>query len=601
MIPDDFTLCVAGRAGDGSYSTAAIFAKVAKMIGYYVHEQRDVQSNIKGLTSAFYERISESSRYGKADDVDILIAFDGQSFNERIHELSRKGIVIYDTSSRNPTPSGVPVMVSSDINGLFFPVPMADLAREALNDPIMRNTIALGILSYLLGIDGKVFRNFIEKQYGTKKHAQEIVASNLKAYEIGEEYAKRNNWQLKEGLLVPKSDPGRLFILGDELIAFGAIVAGCRFFAGYPITPASEIFETMMAYMNDFKGVAVQIESEIAVANLIAGAAYAGTRAMTATSGPGFSLMQEAISACGGSETPIVIVNVQRGGPSSGLPTRTSQEDLNEAIYGGHGDFPRIVLSPATPEECFYLTIDAFNLAEKYQCPVIILSEQCVGQARYTLYNLHPSIAKINRGKLLSKNSLEEIIKEEGDYNRYLLTSDGISPRALPGISGVTFMSDTYEHNEKGFAEEQRELRNAQMEKRMRKLATMESDGLLPLPIQSFVLSRGKEVTKIGFIGYGGVYGPIREAQEKLAEEGVTSHFLLLGTLWPFPGEEVRRFIRKMSRVFVVEQNISGQLRSLIQKEATGLMPRKLKSILRYDGRPFQPKDIVKGVERSFN
>lgn len=199
MIPDDFMVCVAGRASDGSYSTASIFAKVAERHGYYVHEQRDVQSNISGLHSAFYVRASKNRCYGKSSSIDILIVFDGEAFNERIGELNKEGIVIYDSSPRNPCHKGVPVVIDSEKNPRFFGLPMADLARENLSDTKMRNTIALGVLSYLLGMDREIFVALIEKQYRSKKGGKEIVENNLKAYDIGESYARENRWELPGG------------------------------------------------------------------------------------------------------------------------------------------------------------------------------------------------------------------------------------------------------------------------------------------------------------------------------------------------------------------------------------------------------------------
>ncbi len=584
----DFMFGVSDRAGGGGYSTARIIADVLKGLGYYVYESRSVHSNIKGLPTSFYFRVSESQVLGLKDSLDVLFAFDAESLMDDIQMLKREGLLICDNSSFNPTPKGKPINLE-DFSGFIkekelkvIALDMAHIARTQFKDPIVRNTMALGVASYVFGIEKSIFYRFIEKTYGSKRN--EVLIANKSAFEIGYQKAEGSNvFRLNIEKL---QDPGRLFMLGDELIGFGAIVGGCRFFAGYPITPASEVFEMMMAHLSKFGGVAVQAPSELAAAGYVIGASYAGVRAMTATSGPGFDLMQEWISSSGISEVPLVIVLVQRSGPGTGLPTRTSQEDLEAALYGGHGDFPRIVISPGTPEECFYFSAEMFNLAERYQCPVILLSEQCVGQARYTLDDVDISKVRIDRGKTI----LGSLAGKE--YRRYQITSDGISPRALPGLSEIAFMTNANEHNESGFADESVQERTAQMRKRMLKTKTIFKEGLLFKPE-----IYGDCTAKIGFIGYGGVHGPIIEAISHLAREGITTKFMRLKTLMPLHTKDIRDFIASCSKVFFVEGNYTGQLRSLIQREVTGPKAKKLRLIRKYDGRPFRPIDIVNGVK----
>jgi len=324
----------------------------------------------------------------------------------------------------------------------------------------------------------------------------------------------------------------------------------------------------------------------------------AGARAMTATAGPGFSLMQEAISAAGMTETPIVIVVCQRGGPATGLPTRIGQEDLNETVFGGHGDFARIVLAAGEPEDAFYTMGRAFNLAERYQCPVFVLLDQVVAQSSYTVPALDPSRFVIDRGKLLDASAARQRYGGNGNngrrYRRYELTADGISSRIVPGISGVTtYYNNTNEHTEEGYISEEAAIRKAMVEKRViRRMEQVREDPDLP---RSHVF--GPKGARIGFIGYGSVYGPILDAMQRLSAEGKSSKFLELRTLWPFPGPEVQQFARACDKLYVVELSAGAQLRGLIQREATGPMPHKLRSILRYDGKVMTPGFVMTAME----
>jgi 2-oxoglutarate ferredoxin oxidoreductase subunit alpha len=387
-------------------------------------------------------------------------------------------------------------------------------------------------------------------------------------------------------------------MLGNDAVALGAIVAGCRVYAGYPITPASEVLEFMADHINKFGGAMIQADSEMAAAHHVIGAALAGARSMTATSGPGFDLMQEAISASGITETPMVIVLCTRGGPGTGLPTRQGQEELNEAVFGSHGDIARIVLAVSEPEDAFYVMEHVFNLAERYQCPVFLLQDQMLAQSSYTVPELDPSGFVIDRGKLLSP---EQFAERYGDnrngrrYKRYEVTEDGISYRAIPGTPGVTnFYSNTNEHTEDGYLTEEEVHRQVQMDKRfMQRMELIRNEPQLP---QARIY--GDSNAKIGFISYGGTYGPIREAVERMDAMGVKAKFMEVRTLWPFDGKGAKAFIDSCDVVYVPEYSAGAQLRGLIQREATGPLP-KLKSLLRYDGRNMTPGWIISHTEEA--
>jgi 2-oxoglutarate ferredoxin oxidoreductase subunit alpha len=429
---------------------------------------------------------------------------------------------------------------------------------------------------------------------------------NAQAMQIGRDYAIEQGWEAPELQVnfTPVNNDERIIILGDEAVGAGSIVAGCRVYAGYPITPASEVLEYMADHIGKFGGAMIQADSEMAAAHHVIGAALAGARSMTATSGPGFDLMQEAISAGGITETPMVIVLCTRGGPGTGLPTRQGQEELNLAIFGAHGDIARIVLAVSEPEDAFYMMEHVFNLAERYQCPVFLLLDQMLAQSSYTVPPLDPSGFVIDRGKLLSPEQFQEMYGDNrgGDaksggrrYKRYEVTEDGISYRAIPGTPGVTnFYSNTNEHTEDGYLTEEEVHRQVQMDKRfIQRMELIREDAQLP----GFRF-HGDHAAKIGFISYGGTYGPISEAVDRLEAMGVKTKFMEIRTLWPMDGEGVKEFIDSCDVVYVPEYSAGAQLRGLIQREATG-PSKKLKSLLRYDGRNMTPGWIVSHMEEA--
>ena len=575
MQKDDVMVRIGGQAGDGSYAAGELLAKVLKHSGLWVVTLRDFPSRIRGGHTNYTVRAKDRPIYGRGDYIDFLVAFDQDSILLHSGEMRPGGAIIYDSSL------GItvgPELHRDDVS--YFPIPLGQLAKEKLGALIVRNSIALGALVELLGMSDDPFLWIIDETFAKKG----LAGKNRDAYLLGREEARRARGSFSGYSIEPDCDEGRIFLLGDEAIAYGALVAGCRLEVAYPITPATEIIEWLAPRLPQYGGAVLQAEDEIAAICMAIGASYAGVRAMTTTSGPGFALMTEALAMVGENETPVVIVDAQRAGPSTGLPTKTEQGDLNQAIFSAHGDFPRIVISPGNVEESFYLIAEAFNLADRFQCPVILLTEQTVAQTKQTIPRFDLSRITIDRGKLLSQ---EELAKLDG-YRRYALTEDGISPRARPGLAGGNFIANSNEHNEASFIDESVPNRILMMNKRMRKLEVAKA--YVPPP-----QLHGDEEGEIGFIGYGGVYGPVLEAMDALAQKGLRSKFLQLVTLWPFPEGEVQAFLEGVRKAFVVEQNYTGQLRGLIQR-FVGPSP-KIESVLRYDGQPFRPLDIVEAVE----
>lgn len=387
---------------------------------------------------------------------------------------------------------------------------------------------------------------------------------------------------LEEGSGAP-----HLYMIGNDAIGLGAITGGSRFMAAYPITPASEIMEYMIDNLPKVNGTVIQTEDEIAAATMAIGANYAGVRAFTASAGPGLSLMMEAIGLSGMTETPLVIVNTQRGGPSTGLPTKQEQSDLMQMIYGTHGDIPKIVLAPTDAEDAFYLTVEAFNLAEEYQCPVIVLSDLQLSLGKQTVPNLDYQRVEIRRGATITED-IEREADDKAYFKRYALTESGVSPRPIPGVKGGIHHVTGVEHNEEGKPSEAANNRQAQMDKRMKKTEQL----LIEAPVEGQV----EEEVDVLFIGFISTKGAIEEGVQRIKDAGHTAAHMQIRQLHPFPTETVQNAVNKAQKVIVVEHNYQGQLANIIKMNVQ--LGDKLIKQTKYDGTPFLPKEIeTKGLE----
>jgi 2-oxoglutarate ferredoxin oxidoreductase subunit alpha len=565
-----------GQAGDGSLTTGDVIAAVLKHSGFEVYTYADFPSRIRGGHTNYVIRAGNDRDYGMADAVDALVAFDLEAVEAHIHELRPGGFVLFDTTSGRLPPH----LRRADV--CWYELPFARIAKEDLGREVVRNTISLGVLGAVLGLDSEIVRAEVRRAYERKGEA--VVTLNLRALDAGEQAVAAHGFAVQPRVVAKGSDGDRLLMTGNEAIAYGALVAGCRFMAGYPITPATDILEWLARELPRFGGVAVQAEDELAAINMVLGAAFAGVRAMTATSGPGQALMTEAVGLAGVLEIPVVIVECARAGPSTGMPTKTEQSNLNHLVYGGHGEIPRVVLAPGTVRESFELAGAAFNLAELYQVPVFILTEQALCQSKATLASLDVDAISILRGKLIAEGSVAF-----GDYERFELSPDGVSPRVVPGIPGGMHLAAGSEHDPAGVISEDARNRAVMMEKRMRKLETMRAH--LPSAIV-----HGVADAEVAVVGYGANRGPIVEAVDRLSDTGVPVRFLQLRTLWPFPAGEIREFMRGAKHVFVVENNYTGQLEGLIRGVVGPL--DTLHAVRKYDGRPFRPIEIIEPIAR---
>ncbi len=576
MIINDVEIMFGGQAGDGSLTTGDLIAAVFKRSGLEVYTYKDFPSRIRGGHTNYVIRAGQVRGYGMADAVDGLIAFDLEAVEEHVADLRPGGFVVFDCTSET-----VPAELRrSDVT--WYDVPLARMAKVDLGLELVRNTVALGVLARTIGMDPELVRAETAKVY--RRKGEKVLDLNLRALEAGAAYVDRHFAEWPSGYgLIPGQDGERLLMMGNDAIAYGALAAGCRFMAGYPITPATDILEWMSKHLPRFGGVAVQAEDELAAINMVLGAAFAGVRAMTATSGPGQALMTEAIGLAGVLELPVVVVECARTGPSTGMPTKTEQSNLNHLIFGGHGEIPRVVLAPGTVEDSFYLTARAFDLAERYQCPVFVLTEQALCQSKATLPLLDAGSLAVDRGRL----QLDPVVF--GEYARFALGGDGVSPRAIPGVAGGMHLAAGSEHDESGTITENSANRARMMEKRMGKLEAMHDE--LPEP-----RLYGDPSAEIAILGYGSNRGPIVETVDRLARAGVPARFFEFRTLWPFPEDEVRAFLAGRRHAFVVENNYTGQLERLIRYVVGPL--DHLHLVNKYDGRPFRPAEIQKAIER---
>jgi 2-oxoglutarate ferredoxin oxidoreductase subunit alpha len=567
---------VGGQQGEGVESTGETFAIALNRQGYYVYSFRHFSSRIKGGHSNDKVRVSLKQFRASADHTDILLAFDQESIDLNVGEVRPGGIVIADAKFNPTAPDHV----------RLFVVPLTKIAEEC-GSSIMKNMVSLGASACALGLPVDIFTEVIVERFSRK--GQKIVDQNMEAVRRGYEYMKELGGADPEFALKPADGKRRLFMTGNDALGLGALAAGARIMPAYPITPASDVMEYLIKKFPKVGGVVVQTEDEIAAMTMTIGAAYAGARAFTCTSGPGLSLMMEAIGLSGMTETPVVIIDTQRGGPSTGLPTKQEQSDFLAALFGTHGEIPKIVLTPATPEECFTVMGKAFNLAEKYQCPVIVMTDLALSLSKQTTEMLSLDDIQIDRGYVVGEEDVAKHAAPTG-FKRYEITEDGISPRVFPGTKGGIHHVTGVEHMETGRPNETAPNRKVMMDKRMRKLANVE--------LPDSVVRTGDANPDVVLVGLGSNIGPIGEAAERLRAEGLKVAHAHVHALLPFPTKMLTAAIADAKKVLVVENNATSQLRHLMSH--FGVQHADISSLLKYDGRPFLPSEIYQHVKEMF-
>jgi len=571
MELSDLSVMIGGQGGDGTLTVSDLLGRYFRKQGLYVYTSRNVLSRIRGGHADASVRASHDPVAAVKSQVDVLVAFDNEAVEMGRAELENHGFIIYDSTTFH---SDLP-------NSAGFP--FATLVGGPLGQPIFKNTAAYGALSVLLGFDVESTRSVIQERF--KRRGGEALEKNLKALEIGRHAALEAAGVPNRFSVVSGDAHDQILTTGNQAVALGFVVGGGRFFAGYPITPATEIMEYLQRYLPAFDGVVRQAEDELAAINMVIGASYAGARVMTSTSGPGLSLMTEGIGHAATAEIPIVVADCQRVGPSTGQPTRNEQSDLSHLANLGHGEYPRFIIAPSTPVDCFELTVDALNLAERWRVPVILLLDQALCQNTSTSARFDLSKAHLDRGKRLTPEAVAALQQ----YKVYELTEDGVSAVAPPGTPGVWSEVTGNEHDEWGHVSVNPANRVRMMKKRMEKMVKARND--LP-PSRLF----GPPDAKIGFIGFGGTSGPIVEAMQLLHARGVPTRYLQARTLYPVPAHELEPFLQSVDVAYVVEHNYTGQFARLV-RETLPWHHAKLRSILKYDGYTFRAPQIVAEVK----
>lgn len=571
---DDIAIMIGGQGGDGTITVISLLGFVFRNIGFNIYDARNVLSRIRGGHADGVIRASRREVYSIGDRLDVLVAFDEEAVRAGMNELSTDGIIIYD-ESKGKLSSG---LIKSGVD--VYSAPLGNMAASQLRRNIFKNTAAFSMIGRLLGLEDQLLVDIVKARY--EKRGKEAYESNLRALEIGFEIASKTIRTPRFRLKRENKNEG-ILSTGNEATAFGFLAGGGRFFVGYPITPATDIMEWLAPRLSKFGGVVKQAEDELAVINMAIGAACTGARVMVATSGPGQSLMTEGVGHAGEAEVPIVIVECQRVGPSTGEPTKNEQSDLNHLVYGSHGEFPRLVLAPGTPNDCFDITVQALNLAEKYQLPVFILLDQALCQNSATIHPFDLSSVKIDRGKLAT----EEILSKLETYKRYEITDDGVSLRSIPSQEAGMFQVTGNEHNEYGLVSVDTTNRLRMMHKRMAKLEFAKKD----LPKGNTI---GKSDSRVGVIGFGSTYGPIVESIRNLEEIGMSVKFHQIKCIWPLLEDDVQSFIDTVDSVFVVECNYQGQLANLLRASLGD--SEKIHSITKFDGSSFKPMEITRAI-----
>lgn len=572
---------IAGTAGQGVISSGDIFSLAAARSGYYVTTYRSFPSEIRGEGQcAFQLRISQEKTHTVGHFSDVLVAFNQKAVDVNVKHLKSGGILLVDSDEVSELSD------ESFTEIIKYYVPITTIAKEVASAKA-KNMVSIGLIAGLISQIPmrEQFKNDIRRRYA--KYSEEVIESNIKAFEAGYEYAssKLERHDNLNNISMSKSGE-KLIMSGNEAIALGALVAGCRFYSGYPITPATEIMEWLARELPKVGGVMLQCEDEIASVTAAIGASYGGTKAMTATSGPGFSLMSEAIGLATMAEIPLVVVDVQRGGPSTGLPTKSEQSDLNMAIYGTHGEGPKIVLAPMDVQDCFIQTINAFNYAEQYQVPVILLSDAAVGQRR-------ECVDLINFDSLKIVNRLKhDRTKDAGLYVRYKNTKSGISPIATPGDEGGAYVATGLEHTELCNPTSDSEIRKMMVEKRFRKLETATHE---------FISAKkyGPDDAKIGIISWGSTTGAVLEAVDMAKDSGYKIQALYPRTLYPLPQEWLQDFLADKEIVIVVEHNYTAQLLHTLVYRCTSInRDIKFFEILKYDGSILSAREVYDRIDK---
>ncbi|MDQ3848699.1 MAG: 2-oxoacid:acceptor oxidoreductase subunit alpha [Thermoproteota archaeon] len=628
-ITNSLSWVIGGAQGSGVDSAANIFSRACAIGGLQVFGKREYYSNIKGEHSYFTVRVSDEPLRSHVDEINMLVSFDAETIFRHFQEVTPGSAIIYDSDIVRTLIDEVPTVddlattrikkvlqksglgftvqdaldYAKKLGVILFPVPFFQLLQEfaqKANDPAlsrltrMVNVMALSASMAVMDFDSEVLARAIKFIFRTKKKVADLnVQASVHTYNYSKARFAGSNFRYR--LKVKPAQKDMILVQGNQSSALGKMVAGCRFQTYYPITPASddseflESNEILDLYDSGKKGstVVIQTEDEIAAITMAIGSALTGVRTATATSGPGFSLMAEALGWAGMNEVPVVISLYQRAGPSTGLPTRHEQGDLNFAVNAGHGEFPRIVIASGDIEESFYDTIKAFNFADRYQMPVIHMLDKAIANSLITCKNFDVNKVTINRG-LRIKQITEEDKGVAGNYLRFKLSNHPISPMVVLGTENAIFWNSGDEHTEEGHITEDPGMRVQMMDKRMTKLDIAINE----IPDEDKAVDYGSG--DIVIVSWGSTKGVILDAMDKMAAEGMKVKFIQIRLMHPFPAELIKSMLKDAKTIIDIEMNYTGQLNSLVRQH-TGLEANY--RIVKYNGRPMSLDEVYNGVK----
>jgi len=578
-----FAIGIGGAAGQGVATPGDIFAKIFSRRGLHLNAYNAYQSIIRGGHTFLTIRTGPEKVTNMGDRLDLLVPLNQDAMNRHLGLLTSGAACIYNADTIKP---GVP---ASDVQ--LCPLPVSTLADIARNK-VAQNTLAVGASLSMMGVGFQALEEVIGEQF--KKKGEAVVAENIGIARAGYDYATANFKPFARP--VPMMENRYAVLSGNIAMAMGGAAAGVKFYCAYPMSPSTGVLHWMAAHARKANIMVRQVEDEIGVVNMAIGAAHAGVRSMCATSGGGFALMSEGLGMSAMMETPVVVIDCQRAGPSTGVPTKTEQGDLWQMLGAAFGDYPRVLAAPLDIGDCFKIIPEIFNIADRFQCPGLVLCDLLLSEGRLSVdpkdLDFNPVI---DRGDLITTATPASGTDGNGGYKRYKITESGISPRAVPGVPGYTHTAATDEHEEDGVLISDEftnpTKRRAMMEKRMRKVAGIEA----AVPPPALVGPRDAEIT---LIGWGSTKGVIEEACEILNEQSISANQLQIRWLVPLHGEAILEILKDSRHTFIVENNYSGQFARYLRSE-TSYVPNG--HIRKYDGEPFMPHHIVEAVKEQLS
>ncbi len=565
---------IGGEAGQGIQTIGSVLSRVFSTSGLHVFTHQDYMSRIRGGHNYYQIRVSETPVHSSRSLVNILVALDDETVELHRSSLTESSIVVYDKTQIGKSPDG----------SSFLNIPFIELAEKHGGDKIMANTVAIGAVLGMLKSDMDVYNKIITRVFSKK--GSETVEANIRAAQAGYLYARENCPACSFSFKKDRDTKPLYLINGNQAIGYGALISGCKFYSAYPMTPSTGIMIYLASKAKEHGIIVEQAEDEISAINMALGASFAGVRAMTGTSGGGYALMVEGVSLAGMTETPIVIAEVQRPGPATGLPTRTEQGDLLFVLHSGHGEFPRVLFAPGSPEQAIHLTNKAFYLAEKYQIPAFILSDQYLADSEWTYLDIDKVAIKNEDFRLRS-------VRDE-PYRRYSFTETGVSPLAVPGKIDGTVVADSDEHDEEGHIIEDAETRNRMVEKRLLRKLPHIIDEISPPELF------GNNNPEILLVGWGSTYGLLKDLSNELSEKFSIGacHF---SEISPLPTEKLGDFLGSFNRArktFIIENNATGQFERFLKAELGISFSDRIR---KYDGRPFLLDQLVEEITDMIN